>query len=318
MSSTEVGTVALPSGEAIPVLGQGTWGMGEDRDRRAEEIAVLRLGLDLGMTLIDTAEMYGEGGAEEVVGEAIADRRAEVFLVSKVLPHHATRRGTITACHASLKRLRTEWLDLYLLHWRESVPLAETLEAFQTLTRSGDVRYWAVSNFDTADMEELVELPGGTAVATDQVLYNLARRSIEFDLLPWCRERQIPIMAYSPIDQGRLLNNAAVGPATKRRSGHPKRQRPRPRATEPRGTRGPPHPRGSDRARSRVSAAAEEGAARNALSANDLHVKRRSSAVREIPVTTVTAIAPSPTADARASTGCQHEPFHMSFDPVSR
>jgi len=221
MSSTEVGTVALPSGEAIPVLGQGTWGMGEDRDRRAEEIAVLRLGLDLGMTLIDTAEMYGEGGAEEVVGEAIADRRAEVFLVSKVLPHHATRRGTITACHASLKRLRTEWLDLYLLHWRESVPLAETLEAFQTLTRSGDVRYWAVSNFDTADMEELVELPGGTAVATDQVLYNLARRSIEFDLLPWCRERQIPIMAYSPIDQGRLLNNAAVRRVALRRDATP-------------------------------------------------------------------------------------------------
>jgi len=221
MSSTEVGTVALPSGEAIPVLGQGTWGMGEDRDRRAEEIAVLRLGLDLGMTLIDTAEMYGEGGAEEVVGEAIADRRAEVFLVSKVLPHHATRRGTITACHASLKRLRTEWLDLYLLHWRESVPLAETLEAFQTLTRSGDVRYWAVSNFDTADMEELVELPGGTAVATDQVLYNLARRSIEFDLLPWCRERQIPIMAYSPIDQGRLLNNAEVRRVALRRDATP-------------------------------------------------------------------------------------------------
>lgn len=210
MSSTEVRTVALPSGEAVPVLGQGTWGMGEDRDRRAEEIAALRLGLDLGMTLIDTAEMYGEGGAEEVVGEAIAERRADVFLVSKVLPHHATRRGTVAACHASLKRLRTERLDLYLLHWRESIPLAETLEAFQTLTRSGDVRYWGVSNFDTADMEELVDLPDGIAVATDQVLYNLARRGIELDLRPWCRERRIPIMAYSPIDQARLLKNPVV------------------------------------------------------------------------------------------------------------
>jgi diketogulonate reductase-like aldo/keto reductase len=210
MTSTEIRTVALPSGEGVPVLGQGTWGMGEDRHRRVQEVAALRLGLDLGMTLIDTAEMYGEGGAEEVVGDAIADRRAEVFLVSKVLPHHATRRGTIAACHASLKRLRTERLDLYLLHWRGSVPLAETLEAFHTLARSGDIRYWGVSNFDTADMKELVEMPGGIAVATDQVLYNLARRGIELDLLPWCRERQIPIMAYSPIDQARLLKNPVI------------------------------------------------------------------------------------------------------------
>ena len=209
-SSTAVRPVALPAGEAVPVLGQGTWGMGEHRKRRAEEIAALRAGLDLGMTLIDTAEMYGDGGAEEVVGEAIAGRRADVFLVSKVLPHHATRRGTVAACHASLKRLRTERLDLYLLHWRERVPLAETLEAFETLTRSGDIRYWGVSNFDTADMKEIVGLPGGTGVATNQVLYNLARRGIEFDLRPWCRERQIPIMAYSPIEQGRLLENAAV------------------------------------------------------------------------------------------------------------
>jgi diketogulonate reductase-like aldo/keto reductase len=210
MSSTDIRTIALPSGEAVPVLGQGTWGMGEKRNRRVDEIAALRLGLDLGMTLIDTAEMYADGGAEEVVGEAIAGRRAGVFLVSKVLPHHATRRGTIAACHASLKRLRTERLDLYLLHWRGTVPLAETLEGFHTLTRSGEVRYWGVSNFDTADMEELVELPGGTAAATDQVLYNLMRRGIEFDLLPWCRKRRIPIMAYSPIEQGRVLDNAAV------------------------------------------------------------------------------------------------------------
>jgi diketogulonate reductase-like aldo/keto reductase len=210
LTTTEIRTVALPSGEAIPVLGQGTWNMGEDGARRAREVAALQLGLDLGMTLIDTAEMYAEGGAEEVIGEAIAGRRAEAFLVSKVLPHHATRSGTIAACHASLKRLGTERLDLYLLHWRGSVPLAETLEGFDALTSSGDISQWGVSNFDTADMEEIAGLPGGTAAATNQVLYNLGRRGIEFELLPWCRARQIPIMAYSPIHQGRLLKNPVV------------------------------------------------------------------------------------------------------------
>ena len=213
--------VALPSGETVAVLGQGTWAMGEDRRRRAAEVAALRLGLDLGMTLVDTAEMYANGGAEEVVGEAISGRRAEVFLVSKVLPHHATRRGTIAACHASLKRLRTDRLDLYLLHWRERIALSETLEAFQSLTQSGDIRYWGVSNFDTSDMEELVETPGGRSVATNQVLYNLARRGIEFDLLPWCQARQIPIMAYSPIDQRGLLGNAALGRVAARRHATP-------------------------------------------------------------------------------------------------
>jgi diketogulonate reductase-like aldo/keto reductase len=192
--------------------------MGEDRGRRAEEVAALRLGLELGMTLIDTAEMYGDGGAEEVVGEAIRDRRGGVFLVTKVLPHHATRRGTIAACHASLERLETDRLDLYLLHWRGNVPLAATVEAFETLTRSGEIRYWGVSNFDTADMEELVGLAGGDSVATDQVLYNLARRGIEYDLLPWCRERQIPIMAYSPIDHGRLIKNPVVRRIASRRN----------------------------------------------------------------------------------------------------
>jgi diketogulonate reductase-like aldo/keto reductase len=220
-SATDVRTVALPSGEAVPALGQGTWGMGEQKQRRGEEVAALRLGLDLGMTLIDTAEMYGDGGAEEVVGEAIAGRRAEVSLVSKVLPRHATRRGTVTACHASLKRLRAEQIDLYLLHWREGVPLAETLEGFHALIRSGDIRYWGVSNFDTGDMRELTELPGGTAVATDQVLYNLARRGIELDLLPWCRERRIPVMAYSPIDQGRLLKNPVIARIARRRNATP-------------------------------------------------------------------------------------------------
>ncbi len=204
-TSTGIRKIALPSGETVVALGQGTWSMGEDRRRRATESAALQLGLDLGMRLIDTAEMYGDGGAEDVVGAAIDGRRAEVFLVSKVLPQHATRRGTVAACHASLKRLRTDRLDLYLLHWRGRVPLAETLEAFQALVHSGDIRYWGVSNFDTSDMEELVEIPGGTAVATNQVLYNLARRGIEFDHLSWCRAHQIPVMAYSPIDQARLL-----------------------------------------------------------------------------------------------------------------
>jgi diketogulonate reductase-like aldo/keto reductase len=162
-----------------------------------------------------------DGGAEEVVGAAIDGRRAEVFLVSKVLPQHATRRGTVAACHASLKRLRTDYLDLYLLHWRERIALAETLEAFQSLVRSGAIRYWGVSNFDTSDMEELVEIAGGRAVATNQVLYNLARRGIEFDLLPWCRARHIPVMAYSPIDQGRLLKNATLRRVGARRNATP-------------------------------------------------------------------------------------------------
>ncbi|BAD39643.1 oxidoreductase [Symbiobacterium thermophilum IAM 14863] len=203
-------TLSLPSGERVPVLGQGTWTMGESRRSRREEAEALRLGLDLGMTLIDTAEMYADGGAEEVVAEAIAGRRDEVFLVSKVLPGNASRRGTIEACERSLRRLRTDRIDLYLLHWRGRHPLAETLEAFAELVRAGKIRYWGVSNFDTDDMEELTGLPGGAAVATNQVLYNLSRRGIEYDLLPWCRERRIPIMAYSPIEQGRILENTVL------------------------------------------------------------------------------------------------------------
>jgi diketogulonate reductase-like aldo/keto reductase len=193
-------TVRLPSGRLIPVLGQGTWGMGEDRAKRQAEVAALRLGLDLGMTLIDTAEMYGEGGAEEVIAEAIAGRRADVFLVSKVYPHNATRRGAVEACGRSLQRLKTDHLDLYLLHWRGSVPLAETLEAFQSLKRAGKILDYGVSNFDQSDMERASALPGGDEIVTDQVLYNLMRRGIEWDLLPWCRECGIPIMAYSPIE----------------------------------------------------------------------------------------------------------------------
>jgi diketogulonate reductase-like aldo/keto reductase len=194
----------LPSGEAIPVLGQGTWHLAEDPGRREEELQALRLGLELGMTLIDTAEMYSDGAAEELVGEAIAGRRNEVFLVSKVLPQNATRSGTISACERSLRRLKTDHLDLYLLHWRGETALEETLAAFAALVRSGKIRRWGVSNFDVPDMEELVGLRGGSTVESDQVLYNLMRRGIEFDLLPWCRKRRIPVMAYSPVEQGRI------------------------------------------------------------------------------------------------------------------
>ncbi len=200
----------FPSGEPAPALGQGTWKMGEDRARRKDEIAALRLGLDLGMSLIDTAEMYGEGAAEELIAEAVAGRRAEVFLVSKVYPHNASRKGVVSACERSLRRLKTDVLDLYLLHWRGNIPLAETVEGFQRLQRAGKIRAWGVSNFDTSDMEELIALPGGDAVATNQVLYNLSRRGIEWDLLPWCRGRQLPVMAYSPVEQGRLLGHAAL------------------------------------------------------------------------------------------------------------
>jgi diketogulonate reductase-like aldo/keto reductase len=210
VSADTVRTTQLPSGEAVPVLGQGTWYLGEGRQSRAEEIAALRLGLDLGMGLIDTAEMYGNGAAEELVGEAIAGRRDEVFLVSKVLPGNATCSGTVAACERSLRRLRTDQLDLYLLHWRGAIPFAETLQGFDALIRARKIRYWGVSNFDLADMQELWSLPDGANAVTDQVLYNLARRAIEWDLLPWCRARRLPIMAYSPIEQGRLLAHPVV------------------------------------------------------------------------------------------------------------
>ena len=184
--------------------------MGERPRERPAEVAALKLGLDLGMTLIDTAEMYGEGGAEEVVGEAIAGQRDRVFLVSKVYPHNAGRTRAVAACERSLRRLGTDYLDLYLLHWRGSVAFAETVEAFATLVEAGKIRAFGVSNFDVDDMEQWMGLPGGDAVATNQVMYNLAQRGIEFDLLPWCRERGVPIMAYSPLDEGRLRGNRAL------------------------------------------------------------------------------------------------------------
>ena len=209
MPST-IRTTTLPSGEAIQVLGQGTWKMGEDSRRRADEVNALKLGLDLGLTLIDTAEMYASGGAEEVVAQAIAGRRAEVFVVSKVLPSNASRAGVQRACENSLKRLRTDRIDLYLLHWPGSVPLAETVEAFEALRRAGKIRHWGVSNFDTEDMEDLAGLPDGGNVQTNQVLYNLVRRGPEFDLAPWSRKRGIPLMAYSPVEQGALARNTGL------------------------------------------------------------------------------------------------------------
>jgi diketogulonate reductase-like aldo/keto reductase len=207
---TAVRTTRLPSGEEVPVLGQGTWYMGEDRRNRASEIATLQLGLELGLTLVDTAEMYGHGDTEELVGEALAARRDKAFIVSKVLPSNASRAGTIAACERSLKRLRTDRIDLYLLHWRGSIPLVDTIAGFDALTDAGKIRHWGVSNFDTDDMEELLSLPRGNAVVSNQVLYNLSRRGIEWELLPRCQRAGVPVMAYSPIEQGRVLRNAEV------------------------------------------------------------------------------------------------------------
>ena len=214
-------TTELPAGEAVPVLGQGTWAMGEDARKCKDEVAALRLGIDLGMTLIDTAEMYANGGAEQVVGEAIAGRRAEVFLVSKVLPENASSRGTIAACERSLQRLGTDAIDLYLLHWRGSVPLAQTIEAFETLMKDGKIRHWGVSNLDIDDMVELVALPGGDACQTNQLLYNPTRRGIEWDLLPWSLKHSMTVMAYSPIEQGRMLRNPALLPIAARHDATP-------------------------------------------------------------------------------------------------
>ncbi|HUA57023.1 MAG TPA: aldo/keto reductase [Candidatus Sulfotelmatobacter sp.] len=214
-------TVRLPSGEQVPALGLGTWHMGEIARRRADEVAALRLGLELGMRLIDTAEMYADGGAEAIVAEATKGHRDQVFLVSKVYPHNASRRGAVAACERSLRRLETDVIDLYLLHWRGDVPLAETLEAFEALVRAGKIRHWGVSNFDTADMAELRELAGGAACATNQVLYNLTRRGIEWSLLPWCRRHKMPVMAYSPLEQGRLAAKPALREIARRHDAKP-------------------------------------------------------------------------------------------------
>jgi diketogulonate reductase-like aldo/keto reductase len=214
-------TVTLPCGESVPALGQGTWNMGEDSRLRRAEADALRLGLDLGITLIDTAEMYANGGAEEVVRQAVAGRRDEVFIVSKVLPSNASRQGTVAACERSLKRLGTDRIDLYLLHWRGGVPLSETVEGLEALRTAGKIRQWGVSNFDTDDMEELAGLKAGGNVQTNQVLYNLSRRGIEFDLVPWQRERGIPVMAYSPVEQGALGNDRRLQAIAERHGATP-------------------------------------------------------------------------------------------------
>ena len=208
--------VRMPSGDLVPALGQGTWGMGEKRASRAQEISTLRAGIEQGLRLIDTAEMYGDGATESLVGDAIAGLRDDVFLVSKVYPHNASRKAMRAACTASLRRLRTDRLDLYLLHWAGPVPIEETVEAFEDLVQDGLIRSWGVSNLDTAAMEELWAVPGRRAVQANQVLYNLTRRGIEWDLLPWQRERGIPTMAYCPIEQGRLLRNRKLADFAKR------------------------------------------------------------------------------------------------------
>jgi diketogulonate reductase-like aldo/keto reductase len=202
--------VALPSGETVPALGQGTWQMAETASHREQEIEALRLGVELGMTLVDTAEMYGEGAAEELVAEALAGERARLFLVSKVYPHNASRQGVVAACERSLRRLKTDRLDLYLLHWRGSVPLEETVAGFEELRRSGKIRHWGVSNFDADDMEELLQVRGGENCAANQVLYNVTRRGPEFDLIPWMTKHRMPLMAYSPIEQGRLPRDGVL------------------------------------------------------------------------------------------------------------
>lgn len=201
-------TVILPGGEQVPALGQGTWNIGDSRATRAQEIATLQRGMDLGLTLIDTAEMYGGGRSEQLIAEALRGRRDQAFIVSKVLPNNASRRGTVAACEKSLKHLATDRIDLYLLHWRGGVPFAETLEAFAELKRAGKIRHYGVSNLDLGEMKTWWNTTGGETCATNQVLYNLTRRGIEWDLLPWLRERRVPVMAYSPLEQARLFKNA--------------------------------------------------------------------------------------------------------------
>jgi diketogulonate reductase-like aldo/keto reductase len=207
--------VTLPSGRNMPVLGQGTWHMGENRRRRVDEVAALKLGLDLGLDMIDTAEMYGEGSAEEITGEAIAGRRDGVYLVSKVSPHNASRKGVVEACERSLRRLKTDRLDLYLLHWRGSHPLRETVAGFESLRQSGKILDWGVSNFDVDDMEEIAALGGGAHCASNQVLYNLATRGIEQALIPWCKQRKVSVMAYTPLEPARLGRNKALAEIAK-------------------------------------------------------------------------------------------------------
>lgn len=213
--------ITLPSGDDVPVFGQGTWFMGERSSDIQREVQTLRHGIERGLSLIDTAEMYADGGAERVVGAAIKDCRDDVFLVSKVLPGNASAQGTIAACEGSLKRLGTEYIDLYLLHWRGHVPLEETVNALEDLVEQGKIGQWGVSNFDVDDLEELMTIVDNERIATNQVLYNLSRRGIEYDLLPWCRSNSMPVMAYSPIEQARLLEHPALVEVAKRHHATP-------------------------------------------------------------------------------------------------
>jgi len=212
----DVRKVIARTGAEMPALGLGTWNMGTDPRRRRDEVAALRLGFDLGLTLVDTAEMYGDGGAEEVVGEAVAGRRDRVFLVTKVLPRNASYEGTILAADRSLKRLRTNRIDLYLLHWESTHPLEGTLAAFERLRASGKILHYGVSNFDIGDMEKAESLPGGAGVAANQVYYNLKRRGIERKLLPWCAGRGIVVMAYTPLEEGKLARNSVLSRIARR------------------------------------------------------------------------------------------------------
>ena len=214
-------TVTLPGGTKVPALGQGTWYMGDSTAKRAGEIAALQAGIDLGMTLIDTAEMYGSGRSEELVGEAVAGRRDQVFLVSKVLPSNASRQGTKKACEKSLKRLRTDVIDLYLLHWRGSYPFEDTVAAMLELKQEGKIRHWGVSNMDVDEMDEIVSVRKGNTCAVNQILYNLSRRGVEYDLLPWCTKHAVPVMAYSPIEQSRILGDRTLASVAKRHNATP-------------------------------------------------------------------------------------------------
>lgn len=206
----KVKQVYFPNGIHVPALGQGTWNMGEQETTAAQEIKALQFGIDLGFTLIDTAEMYANGGSETIVGKAIQGRRDQVFLVSKVLPSHASNTGTVNACEASLKRMKTDYIDLYLLHWPGSIPIDETVNAMTSLVQQGKIRQWGVSNFDLSELQKLFSFIRPNQLATNQVLYNLSRRGIEYDLLPWQTKNHIPLMAYAPIEQGRLLQHPAL------------------------------------------------------------------------------------------------------------
>ena len=284
MDTAPLPTVQLSDGLVVPALGVGTWRMGERKRDRAQEIAAIREAIDVGMTLIDTAEMYGDGGAETLVGEAIAGRRDDAFVVSKVYPHNAGAKAAIAACERSLARLRIERLDLYLLHWRGRVPLAETVAAFERLVHDGKIARWGVSNFDVADMAELQRVPGGERCATNQVLYHLCERGVEWDLVPWMRERRIPLMAYSPLAQGALAADARLGAhraearmhggaacdrmadRAQRRHRDSQIERRRPRAGQSRGRRPAHRCRDGRRYRRRLSATRRQTSALDRLS----------------------------------------------------